>query len=1358
MLYYLQDERIQNVLGHLRKKFEGEITHMNLGSMYGCHGSFLPTYPRSPLGFPQYRNTADPKNHGSGSRSPYVPTEMLNRAVNGSEQKAPKIRIKVNSNKSLPKNTAAIYSGLGLDISPSSSAEDNLDETAGALVPEVLPDESPRTIFEIMTCHFIPGGHLLSPLTGNVLELRQKPKVMVKEEAPEFQVKVELHGNLGHTTSATLDNKDKCTEEIKSDENKDRTPNFKSSKSRGNKPSAVNKGTKPLQAVLDDTGSNLPTIVKIQHSVEDSAKFIGGISDKMKGSKNSPSKGREKNKNSKEEPSLDHRFSCKNRCGSDEYNDQPCAISSQMQNIPNKTSSLERDNGKVLHMEDEPSQYKSKENGVLFSADSIAAMVGNVDRNSLGVMNGKKKKVSSPQSAKKLKFKTKKQLNDNINRKSYGEDEDCALDHRIDLANSYPTDKSVRLEKKTISSGEIGNKSDAGNDGGPNISAMLDEKSDPLTLVYRNGTTESSATLPAPEPILINEQWVCCDKCENWRLLPYGMNPDILPKKWRCSMQSWLPGMNSCKITEDETTRALRALYMVPAPENSIKDGGHDNAMSGIGAPIAPTFQGNKQSISSLGKLKGSHDGANVANTLDSAGMSKPSKKLHAPSSRNFPKPKEKRKLVESSDKGEIIGKDQSHRMRSSVGVDHDNMRASKKIKKESNGPVMKHQPSEFEISKCSPASEILKNIEKRSGISPGMGKYGLSSSGKHSHGEDKGFSDVVIKTSDTENSGPRDSSIKKRKLKQRQSNQHDMGPHCSNTDTNGITKQNISETNAVKKKTRSELKLSKTDRTATNSRVAGVDDSISTDKECLSEQLQENTHFQHPSLSEGTTKRKIGHAQTSTAATSSTSKMSNSHKYKAGFQEMRASPVESVSSSPLRSSDKNPLGRHRSSSWTVTENVQSQESVKKGSSCSNRNYDLGSDCDKAKARISGCFNGDMGHHVQKDRDLLKDKQDVINACLINKGSGLGIRNVQLNPEHKVNPDVLSSHDNHGHKQPTGRQIGKTPPHFGSNKGDHANLTYGNVKPDNGNIPHKDQKTNPSAVKGSKQQPSLNNASNDDASYKAKQIEKAVIENLETRKQVTLNGDASNLTSASVLLKEARDLKHLSKRLKEKGDDFESTSMCFEAGLKFLHVASLCEAPNVDSSKQGDSVQAMKLYSETGNLCGFCAHEFERLKKMANAALAYKCVEVAYMKSAFFKSPSVIKDRHALQAASLMVAPAESPSSSASDIDNLNNQSTVTKAVSARGGYSPQIASNPISRNNHHLMGLLSYTEDINNAFEGTRKSQSSFSAYLSGIGKTQVDGVALVREVLDFSFHNVKGLLQLIRHSVESINHESGK
>ncbi|KAG2628019.1 hypothetical protein PVAP13_3KG267452 [Panicum virgatum] len=1295
---------------------------------------------------------------------------MLNRAINYSEQKAPKIRIKVNNNKCLARSTAAIYSGLGLDISPSSSTEDNLDGTAGAPVPEVLPDESPRTIFEIMTCHFIPGGHLLSPLTGNVLELRQKPKAVIKHEAPEFHDgKAELHRGRGQTASARLDIKDKNAKEVKYDEKKDRVPKFKSSKCRVNKPSAVNKGTRPhVHNVSDDTGSDfLPTIIiKTENSVE-SEKFTGEISDQMQGSKKGPLKGHvsDKNKDSKKEPSLDHRFSYKNSYNSEEYNNQHSISSSHLESIPSKTLSLERDKETAVHVKQEVSQYKSMEMRSLFSAESVE-LEGNVDRNYSGPIKGKNKKVSSSQAAlsgKKLKFKAQKQLNDDRDRKSHGEDQDYALDHRIDLANSYPKDKSVKLEKKTISFGENGNKSGVGNGGELKISTLFDNKSDPLPLVYRNGTAESSTALTVPAPIVINEQWVCCDKCENWRLLPYGMNPDILPKKWRCSMQSWLLGMNSCKITEDETTRALRALYMVPAPENNIKDGGHD-ATAGIVAAITPTLNGNIQYISISGKLKGSHDGANVENTFDLADMSKPSKKPHVPSSRKpdgvdcFPKLKEKRKIAESSDKGEIVEKDQSNPMRSSVGVDRDNLRASKKMKKESNGPVMKHQPLEFEINKSSPpANVILKDMQKRSGISPGMGKYGSSS----------------------ENSGLPDSSIKKRKLKRRQSNQHDHDPGHSNADIN--VKQNIVGTSVVKKKPMPELKLSKTDRTAAHSRdtFAETDDvRISADRECLSEQHQENTCFQYPLLSESSTRRNAGHAQTSTAATSSSSKVSNSHECKVVSQEMRASPVDSVSSSPLRTSDKNPLDKHRSYSRAEAENVHSQESGKKGSSYSNRNTAVGSDSDQAKAHVSGLFNGDTGQHVQNDRELLKDKQDLTNACLINKCSGLSIKNVQLNPERKVNRDALSLHDKRDHKQPTGRQNGKTPPHFDSNRSDHANLTYGDIKPDN--ILHSDLKINPSTVKGSKQHQLLNNASNGDASYKENRIEKSVIENLETRKQVTDDGDASNLINASVLLKEARDLKHLSKRLKVrflrtflnslfflfksclllqgKGDDFESTSMCFEAGLKFLHVASLREGPTVDSSKQGDSVQAMKLYSETGNLCVFCASEFERLKKMANAALAYKCVEVAYMKAAFFKHPGAIKDRHALQAASLMVPPAESPSSSASDIDNLNIQSTVAKAVSARGVYSPQIASNPISRNNHHLMGLLSYAEDINNAFEGTRKSRNSFSAYLSGIGKGKVNGVSLVKEVLDFSFHDVKGLLQLIRHSLEFINRDSVK
>jgi len=36
------------------------------------------------------------------------------------------------------------------------------------------------------------------------------------------------------------------------------------------------------------------------------------------------------------------------------------------------------------------------------------------------------------------------------------------------------------------------------------------------------------------------EDWVLCEKCEKWRLLPLGMNPDSLPKEWTCSMITWL--------------------------------------------------------------------------------------------------------------------------------------------------------------------------------------------------------------------------------------------------------------------------------------------------------------------------------------------------------------------------------------------------------------------------------------------------------------------------------------------------------------------------------------------------------------------------------------------------------------------------------------------------------------------------------------------------------------------------------------------------------------------------------------------------------------------------------------------------
>jgi hypothetical protein len=64
------DEKIQHVLGHFQKDFEGGVSADNLGSKYGGYGSFLPTYQRSPPPLPQSRSPPKVANVGT-SRSPY---------------------------------------------------------------------------------------------------------------------------------------------------------------------------------------------------------------------------------------------------------------------------------------------------------------------------------------------------------------------------------------------------------------------------------------------------------------------------------------------------------------------------------------------------------------------------------------------------------------------------------------------------------------------------------------------------------------------------------------------------------------------------------------------------------------------------------------------------------------------------------------------------------------------------------------------------------------------------------------------------------------------------------------------------------------------------------------------------------------------------------------------------------------------------------------------------------------------------------------------------------------------------------------------------------------------------------------
>ncbi|KAK8540921.1 hypothetical protein V6N13_060972 [Hibiscus sabdariffa] len=234
--------------------------------------------------------------------------------------------------------------------------------------------------------------------------------------------------------------------------------------------------------------------------------------------------------------------------------------------------------------------------------------------------------------------------------------------------------------------------------------------------------------------------------------------------------------------------------------------------------------------------------------------------------------------------------------------------------------------------------------------------------------------------------------------------------------------------------------------------------------------------------------------------------------------------------------------------------------------------------------------------------------------------------------------------------------------------------------------------------------------------------------------------------AATNALKEAKDLKHLADRVKNSGSNVESTALYFQAALKFLHSASLLESCNGDTAKHGEMIQSMQIYSSTAKLCEFCAHEYERLKDMAAASLAYKCMEVAYMRVIYSSHANANRDRRELQTALQMVPPGESPSSSASDVDNLNHPD---KIALPKGVSSPQVAGNHVisARNRPNFVRLLNFAQDINYAMEASRKSQTAFAA-ANASSTGGGEAISSVKKALDFNFLDVEGVLRL-RHEL---------
>ncbi|CAL9092148.1 unnamed protein product [Musa textilis] len=1713
------DEKIQDVLGHFQKDFEAGVSAENLGAKFGGYGSFLPTHqrspsilcqPRSPQKLPNqnvtrspYKSTVEVTNQDNSvtMSSPFprnntVAVSLLdnsyktdscvnkpnvqepssecssfNKTTNGTDHKTLKVRIKMVDNN-LARNNAAIYSGLGLDYSPSSSFDDSPDGNEGVFPGfRDLPDECPRTIIQqVMTCFAVPGGFLLSPLQDNLFHLTEKDISYIKQSKthksykglPETTIDFadstthsrEVKGQMKQTKARgqkgrpseikDSEGKDNITfgREIESETNSGRelTSNSFNMPASSISKNAI-KEARPIVGnavkidtkVLDQLSEMKMTSLKDQSSFTGSVKELfestpnngidntgnevmnsrGQLNAKISMSKKALEEGNKdylKDKKSdlqrERRSNIEKDITDTHSSGHKRSNEQVSVPIDRFK--PGSSPSRER----ILQRKEQRSDRKKKLKVSHTNSEPFGEILkDNVNGNVIATTKEKKKashsKADNAQKKSKV-LKPRKDLSGSSFSESHG---NIIWDVKVEefengvglLNRSKGKQKAVKCkhEKKPIVSTQASKEMSGCNkvEDTPISGAFVTE---PMLAPLACNAPATDATVAPQPPVVIEEHWVCCDICQKWRLLPYGTNPGHLPTKWQCKLLNWLPGMNRCDVSEEETTNALHALYLAPAPENGAILDGRDVAAPGAslasGVRLGQNLELHVQNVPITEKKKSALKDASSIPThstpaeipnfvkkdeqafvksrssndtnqylhseIDSSskgGLGNTSRLTDFSVEKHKPKQKDKHKNRRgNSDGGDHSGKSKKHsKSENQRGIDQDDLRTSKKARKESLQYTNKSCTSDnvtakaFEVTDVGGYStKVITNDQTRGDNNPLLKdskcdiKSNSSATFKKSRDEVQSITNCESKdhvsASDVEKSCNLDVSVKKWKMKDWQESQQNQEALVSRQHVveNGvIVKGALGENDPVKdrnfesllserKRYKTSKLNSKMDKRCTMTKMSlhasgehlpdGMDEALYVvEKEHRFSHSQENAASLRE-LEFDSLKRDIAYAQPPVAANSSSSMVSGSHKSRSNIRETKGSPVESVSSSPLRilgiqkpsckrtseqkdyaiNADSSLLespkrcsdgevdgGNGHSGKFRKQISIQQQSfeshrvigsgtldslgetfdylekekiqlsvgkseerlHVKNGASDDFSPAELGeqlpykddiqdlgkvnkdhlvnessqrkssksslsskgkhrgskSDLGKNKLRVSGpytvnkdvhstnngsscrfeatsgyCEDGKDGFDEKDEKDCLGKKEPAsrwttsrqynitnftvqenmdANAPTMHSSQQKDIESKvpvcgsrHIKPEFQVKPSFHNGKElDHNHLD----RIDFPEPPSGLGKSQ-LKLTAGCKQETQYRIPHMVS----SPLKASRLDVGMVDAVNAHASNVVKQHSQPEIHDRShhtNMRHATPNGpDTSSPLRKehySAVMKEARDLKHSANRLKSEGLELESTGLYFEAALKFLHVAALMEPVNLDSVKQAEAAQ---MYFETAKLCEFVAHEYEKVKDMAAAALAYKCVEVAHLKSAYCKNPNASKDRHELQAALQFLPPGESPSSSASDVDNLNNQIILGKNASTKAVSSPQVGGSHViaARHHHQVMRLLHYTNDLNCAFEATRKAHICLAAAVDSFGKDRVDCLSSVRKALNFNFHNVDGLLRHVRLSLDSI------
>ncbi|XP_022758045.1 uncharacterized protein LOC111305109 isoform X2 [Durio zibethinus] len=1632
------DEKIQHVLGHFQKDFEGGVSAENLGAKFGGYGSFLPTYARSP-GWPHLKSPAkvqscnarrSPNNmpledghpnsacSASGSKSlrpgstptnfgtlPALKSSSVNdlikqevgrtsahadelssrsefanqKAANLPDQKTLKVRIKVGSDNLSTQKNAAIYSGLGLDVSPSSSLDESPSESEGMYRGTQEPF-SPTSILRIMTSFPVPGEALLSPLPDHLLNLIVKEtipkenrydsgkgdgillgdKEMKPVEKKDFPAERksgnnrEIRNDNGIPSKKEVDNDTLACEELVSKTMKlpllsnsysavDKVKNKGMAKNKGVQDVAMEESVEPM--LTQEIGWENLRAGSVQKVVEEQkTSFLEDISGFV----------RKDGYNKADKTYVSVEADSNTLKGSKALNSELVNPSKQ---ISQRATSHEQDNMKLpLAKEHTSSGGKRKSKG----SQSHGNLAAEITKESLGVGS---LVLKNKQTAHLNNYTNKRELGDQKLERSFRKAVDRYRDFFGDIGESEQEENQtssleIRSEDRLKEADKIEKNTSAINSA--HSDRLSDKKSEDLlaTESYARATLDGASNSinvnvagtshATAAPVLIKENWVCCDKCQKWRLLPISINPADLPEKWLCSMLNWLPAMNRCSVDEEETTKAVFALYQVPAAESQTNlQSNPGNIMSRLPSANALQTDQNQRSFGShamptAGRKK--HGLKEISNVMDKDGPTPMKKNMQStvrsgsltnvtrspvvgepalqhlskcdlPIEKHKNKQKEEHKFSEHCSDG---GDAKTLKIKGKRITDQDSSRASKKIK----GENLHHADEDWmfeHTGKVGPNTSnglltrtVGKDQPKHSDCSYKDSKSDKDRqqvSGKRL--KDKVQVSLTDGSLDVANCDGGEA-LRKRKVddcidsKLYASSLQSMANHLQ--DSRVFVKEEFSENEYRREKKARVSKSGGKDSSASKSSGKLEKKSRQT-KNHLSGQDLGSSLSQRSLDGMDSLKRDFGSAQPSLAAASSSSKVSGSRKSKSGslkskpcFHETKGSPVESVSSSPKRianpdklpSTRRNGAGKDKSRdtclfvagslrgcsdgedngrsdrSGTVRKEntsaaaqhgsvessvldiqdkdggqlsgskakapVVSSPDFRKGQSINGSVDYLGQESqyagksttidkhhDEDNANVSHPRKSGKGSSRSKDRshnfksDSADEQKDCEHLYEVKPRDGRnrfqerpGVKSNESENRFVDNKESLGKLFGESSKRESQSNVGrsdakpdaKTDATGGqdvmstvkqnivqdsdgekytkrshSHKSDHAEIASGRGNslslPPSGGTQNEMLTHCPRPVSGSRKGNGADGSQDDDALKVQKPIKKADHQNgtqhSSSRHTASggrriRDGDApspmrkdSSSQSATNALKEAKDLKHLADRFKNSGSNVESTALYFQAALKFLHSASLLESCNSESTKHGEMIQSVQMYSSTAKLCEFCAHEYERLKDMAAASLAYKCMEVAYMRVIYSSHGNASRDRYELQTALQMVPPGESPSSSASDVDNLNHPTTADKAAFPKGVSSPQVAGNHVisARNRPNFVRLLNFAQDVNYAMEASRKSRITFAVANDTLGGADSgEAISSVKKALDFNFQDVEGVLHLVRVAMEAISH----